>query len=110
MRMASMRLAVYGTLAPGEVNHHQLNGLTGSWSKGVVRGDKDAHGWGLTHGFPGLRWNPEGGTVAVQVFESADLPAHWKRLDEFEGADYRRVLIPVEQDGRLIIANIYLCG
>jgi gamma-glutamylcyclotransferase (GGCT)/AIG2-like uncharacterized protein YtfP len=109
LHRAPMRLAVYGTLAPGECNHHQLTGLAGEWSKGTVRGDRDEHGWGMTHGFPGLRWNPQGGEWRVQVFESADLPSHWARLDEFEGSDYRRVLIPVEQDGRLIVANIYLC-
>jgi gamma-glutamylcyclotransferase (GGCT)/AIG2-like uncharacterized protein YtfP len=33
--------------------------------------------------------------VDVQVFESADLPEHWARLDEFEGSGYRRVVTVV---------------
>ena len=35
---ADWRLAVYGTLAPGRPNHHQLSALSGRWSEGHVRG------------------------------------------------------------------------
>jgi gamma-glutamylcyclotransferase (GGCT)/AIG2-like uncharacterized protein YtfP len=35
---ADMRLATYGTLAPGRVNHHQLAGLDGHWRQGTVKG------------------------------------------------------------------------
>jgi hypothetical protein len=40
---------------------------------------------------------------------SPELPEHWKRLDEFEGADYARILVPVEDGGGTLIAvaNIY---
>jgi 4'-phosphopantetheinyl transferase len=101
------RLAVYGTLAPGKSNHGQLAGLSGKWSQGTVRGTLRPAGWGLTHGFPGLIWNPSGDRVAVQVFDSQDLERHWDRLDAFEGEDYQRLLVPVEQDGSLVVANIY---
>ena len=30
---AESRLAVYGTLRPGQPNHHQLDGLDGEWRK-----------------------------------------------------------------------------
>lgn len=101
------RLAVYGTLAPGKSNHGQLAGLSGKWSHGTVRGTLRPAGWGVTHGFPGLIWNPSGDRVAVQLFESQDLERHWERLDAFEGEDYQRLLIPVELDGSLVAANIY---
>ena len=101
------RLAIYGTLAPGRQNHWVLDGLAGEWSDGFVRGTLRLAGWAATHGYPGLLWNPEGERVAVKLFESADLPQHWERIDAFEGANYPRRLIPVEQDGRLTIANIY---
>jgi 4'-phosphopantetheinyl transferase len=107
MGFPARRLAVYGTLAPGKSNHGQLAGLSGKWSHGTVRGTLRPAGWGLTHGFPGLIWNPSGDRVAVQVFDSADLERHWDRLDAFEGTDYQRLLIPVEQDGSLVVANIY---
>ncbi len=103
----SRRLAVYGTLAPGKSNHGQLAGLAGTWGRGVVRGTLRPAGWGQAHGFPGLIWNPAGERVAVQLFESKDLEHHWDRLDAFEGKDYQRLPIPVEQQGRLLVANIY---
>jgi gamma-glutamylcyclotransferase (GGCT)/AIG2-like uncharacterized protein YtfP len=84
------RLAVYGTLAPGQPNHGQLAGLRGHWRPGVVRGHLDPAGWAAPLGYPGLVLDPNGPEVAVQLFESPDLPAHWARLDAFEGADYRR--------------------
>jgi gamma-glutamylcyclotransferase (GGCT)/AIG2-like uncharacterized protein YtfP len=102
------RLAVYGTLAPGQSNHGQLVGLKGAWSRGTVRGTLHQAGWGAGEGFPGLTLDPQGAAVAVQVFTSPDLPAHWARLDAFEGADYRRVAATVvEPDGREIEAFIY---
>ncbi len=89
------RLAVYGTLAPGRINHHQISTLIGTWQRGTVRGDLFSSGWGAALGFPGLILDPLGPVVEVQLFESADLPKHWDRLDEFEGAGYRRALTTV---------------
>jgi len=37
-----------------------------------------------------------GPLVDVDLFESAELPGHWARLDEFEGSGYRRVVTVVE--------------
>jgi gamma-glutamylcyclotransferase (GGCT)/AIG2-like uncharacterized protein YtfP len=105
------RLAVYGTLAPGRSNHGQLAGLAGDWSHGVVRGALHQAGWGAGEGYPGLTLDPEGAEVPVQVFTSPDLPAHWARLDAFEGADYRRVEVTVTgADGAAIEAFIYAVG
>ena len=42
-------------------------------------------GWGATLGYPALVLDPTGPVVEVQLFESNDLPAHWPRLDDFEG-------------------------
>ncbi|MBI4891781.1 MAG: gamma-glutamylcyclotransferase [Acidobacteria bacterium] len=102
------RLAVYGSLAPGEVNHHQLEGLKGRWIRGSVRGRRYEAGWGQWIGFPGLVLDAEGPEVAVQVFESADLPEHWARLDEFEGPGYRRVEVAVTLvEGGVVRAYVY---
>ena len=89
------RLAVYGTLAPGRVNHHQISALSGNWKRGTVQGKFFSSGWGAALGFPGLILDPLGPSVDVDLFESMDLPAHWARLDEFEGSGYRRVVTPV---------------
>lgn len=102
------RLAVYGTLAPGRPNHHQLAGLQGRWIAGRVRGHLREAGWGAVLGFPGLVLDPTGPHVDVQVFESGDLGAHWPRLDEFEGDGYRRVLTTVVTAAGTVDAHVYV--
>jgi gamma-glutamylcyclotransferase (GGCT)/AIG2-like uncharacterized protein YtfP len=99
---ADTRLATYGTLAPGRANHHQLAGLKGRWQQGTVRGRLAEAGWGAALGYPGLVLDPLGPAVEVHLFQSAELPDHWPRLDEFEGTGYRRVVTKVRTaDGEL---------
>lgn len=104
------RLAVYGSLAPGEANARVLEPVEGTWlSGGRVRGRLHREGWGAAHGFPGLEWDPEGEPVPVELFVSRRLPFHWKRLDAFEGADYRRIVVPVEGlPGGPVPSHIYV--
>jgi gamma-glutamylcyclotransferase (GGCT)/AIG2-like uncharacterized protein YtfP len=101
------RLAVYGTLAPGEVNHDQLAGLDGEWFDGTVRGHLHEEGWGATIGFPAIVPDPDGPEVAVRVFESPDLPLHWERLDRFEGSAYHRIVTAATVDGRPLPVYVY---
>jgi gamma-glutamylcyclotransferase (GGCT)/AIG2-like uncharacterized protein YtfP len=89
------RLATYGTLSPGRTNHHQLAGLRGKWREGTVRSTLVEIGWGAALGYPGLIPDPDGPPVGVALFDSPDLPAHWERLDVFEGEGYRRVVVTV---------------
>jgi gamma-glutamylcyclotransferase (GGCT)/AIG2-like uncharacterized protein YtfP len=106
---AANRLAVYGSLAPGEMNHHVVSGLVGVGEDGVVCGTLRPAGWGAPHGFPGLSWHPDGESVPVAVLTSGALPAEWRRIDEFEGIEYRRALVPVKfPGGERVLANIYL--
>ncbi|MFO1113155.1 MAG: gamma-glutamylcyclotransferase [Rhodospirillales bacterium] len=105
---AETRLAVYGTLAPGRANHQQLAGLSGQWRKGTVRGRLCDAGWGAPLGYPGLILDPSGPAVEVQLFESADLPDHWSRLDAFEGTGYRRVVTQVRTADGEVDACIYV--
>ena len=93
-----IRLAVYGTLRPGRVNHHQISALAGKWARGTVHGKLFSSGWGSALGFPGLILDPQGPAVDVDLFESTDLPEHWARLDEFEGSGYHRVVTTVSTD------------
>ncbi len=96
------RLASYGSLAPGRVNHHQLATLNGHWQRGTVKGRLVEAGWGAALGFPGLVLDPQGTDVEVFLFESLELPDHWSRLDEFEGSGYRRLVTQVRTaDGEL---------
>ncbi|WP_321476493.1 gamma-glutamylcyclotransferase [uncultured Paludibaculum sp.] len=105
---ADTRLAVYGSLAPGRVNHHQISALAGAWRRGTVRGHLRPAGWGAALGFPGLVLDPAGPEVGVDVFESAELPRHWSRLDEFEGSGYRRVVASVQTADGVVAAWIYV--
>jgi gamma-glutamylcyclotransferase (GGCT)/AIG2-like uncharacterized protein YtfP len=105
---AQRRLATYGTLGPGRPNHHQLSGLTGEWRRGSVRGDLHDQGWGAAQGFPGLVLNPAAEPVAVDLFLSDDLPAHWPRLDAFEGEGYLRVVTQVVTPDGVVDACIYV--
>ena len=105
---AARRLAVYGSLAPGRPNHDQLAGLRGRWIEGTVRGELREEGWGAELGFPALVLDPAGSAISVRVFESADLPAHWARLDAFEGSGYRRVATAVSTVEGELRAFIYI--
>lgn len=107
-RAANTRLAVYGTLAPGRANHHQLAALKGQWRQGTVRGRLTDSGWGAALGYPGLVLDPSGPVVEVHLFESADLPDHWPHLDAFEGPGYRRVVTQVRIGDSEVDACIYV--
>jgi len=101
------RLAVYGSLAPGEIHHRELAALSGGWQRATVRGRLAPRGWGERVGFPGMTWDPQAQPVSVQLFTSTQLPIHWHHLDSFEGSDYRRILVPLEVPDDVVVANIY---
>jgi gamma-glutamylcyclotransferase (GGCT)/AIG2-like uncharacterized protein YtfP len=102
------RLATYGTLAPGRPNQHQLDGLEGRWFAGHVNGVLVHAGWGAGLGYPALVLDPDGSDIRVDVFESVDLPAHWERLDAFEGPGYQRVVAIVRTSTGDVDASIYV--
>jgi gamma-glutamylcyclotransferase (GGCT)/AIG2-like uncharacterized protein YtfP len=102
------RLATYGSLAPGRPNHHHVAGLRGRWVSGEVHGRLVEAGWGASLGYPALVLDPDGSAIDVQVLESADLPALWSRLDDFEGPGYERVLTTVHTDTGDVEAYVYV--
>lgn len=105
---ADRHLAVYGSLAPGKENHHVLAGLRGSWSEGYVEGVLSPDGWGMTMGYPAIRWQPGAGRVPVHLFASDDLPDNWERIDAFEGPQYVRILVPVFRQRQVVaVGNVY---
>ena len=108
MSDASQRLAIYGTLAPGRVNHHQVAMIPGTWRHGTVCGHLLPDGWGAALGYPAIELDPAGPKVAVQVLEHPSLPDHWERLDVFEGEGYRRAVCEVDLGGETIAASIYV--
>ena len=114
---SSHTLAVYGTLAPGQPNHHVLAPLGGEWTDGLIEGDLLPLGWGADLGYPGFRPRVGGDAVAVQVLTATLLTTTWPTLDHFEGPGYERILVPVFSTERgpwqagerllLTIANLY---
>lgn len=104
---ATIRLATYGTLAPGAVNHHQMEGMAGTWSTGIVHGHLHNEGWGAAKNCPGIELDAEGQAVAVHIFTSPDLAAHWSRLDAFEGDEYRRTATMAETETGPLPVSIY---
>jgi gamma-glutamylcyclotransferase (GGCT)/AIG2-like uncharacterized protein YtfP len=109
----SHTLAVYGTLAPGQPNHHVVAPLGGEWTDGLVEGDLFPVGWGATLGYPAFRPRVGGAAVAVRVLTAPMLVTAWATLDRFEGAEYRRILVPVFRPARAderrlyTVANLY---
>lgn len=91
MSQRTHALAVYGTLAPGEMNYEVVADITGRWRAGTIRGHRSVWEHGPYAGFPRLRLDPEGPEVPVAVLLSDQLPDHWERLDAFEGVAYERV-------------------
>lgn len=96
----SHKLAVYGTLAPGEPNERQLAACPGIWSPGTVTGRR------AMREHPVFTFDAAAPPVAVLVLHSTMLPDHWARLDAFEGTGYRRILVPVA-GAQPTVANLF---
>ena len=60
----SHTLAVYGTLAPGQPNHHLVEPFGGEWTDGLIEGDLLPEGWAADLGYPGFRPRVGGSAVA----------------------------------------------
>ena len=101
-------LFVYGTLAPGRSNAHQLADIPGTWAPARVRGVLHPQGWGAAAGYPALQPCRHAAPVSGLLFRSEALGAHWERLDVFEGEGYERVRIAVQpDDGEEVEAWVY---
>mgnify|MGYP006282744389 CR=1 FL=1 len=102
---AGARLFAYGTLRPGEPNHHVVAGIAGRWLPGTVAGTVWTCPAGSHAGLPALTLGA--GLAEGMVLLSPALPAHWPRLDAFEGALYARLLARVETPEGPFAANVY---
>jgi gamma-glutamylcyclotransferase (GGCT)/AIG2-like uncharacterized protein YtfP len=96
------RLVVYGSLAPGGANAFMLAGLVGEWYRCTIRGHL-----GRYRGFKSFRYDPQGPEQAAWLLESAELARILPDLDDFEGEEYERIVIPVEVSGNSVMAQIY---
>jgi hypothetical protein len=96
------RLIVYGSLAPGGANAFLPAGLEGEWHRCVIRGHM-----GRFLGFKSFRYDPEGPEHAAWLLESPHLPRVYPDLDDFEGEEYERLVIPARVGDRQVMAHIY---
>jgi gamma-glutamylcyclotransferase (GGCT)/AIG2-like uncharacterized protein YtfP len=102
------RLAAYGSLLPGQENHHQISRLVGEWIDGYVEGVLHLNRSSEEERFPKMVWDLSGNLEAVCVFHSAALPECWERIDAFEGRfSYRRNLVPVMTDQGTLVCNLF---
>ncbi|MEM7281231.1 MAG: gamma-glutamylcyclotransferase family protein [Pseudomonadota bacterium] len=104
----TQRLFVYGTLAPGRPNEHVMKHMNGTWRSATVKGHLRREGWGADLGYPGIELTESGDDVVGHLFESEELSRFLRELDEFEGAEYQRVLTTVFlPNGDVVDAWIY---
>ncbi len=104
----STGLFVYGSLQPGKENAFRLERIGGQWIKGSIRGTLLDRGWGAGIGFPAVIIGDEGQEISGYLFRSEGLEAAWPELDDFEGADYRRVPVSVAlSTGESVEAFVY---
>jgi len=96
------RLAVYGTLAPGEPNHCILKEVSGEWITGHITGRIHKE-----NGLPKFHWDLSGDSVPVHLLRSSSLPGFFPRLDDFEGRGYRRSWIPVTCPSGPLLSTVY---
>lgn len=98
----STKLASYGTLRPGESNHKVVADISGKWVDGIIHGEVNMY-----RGYPVFKWKEAGADVPVQILCSENLPPELPRIDEFEGADYTRILVPVYLPDRVWVCYVY---
>ena len=87
---------------PGGVNAFMLAGLVGEWYPCRIRGRM-----GTYLGFKSFRYDPQGPEHPAWLLESADLPRIIPELDDFEGEEYERRIIPARVNGRWVMAQVY---
>ncbi|MBX3240870.1 MAG: gamma-glutamylcyclotransferase [Chitinophagaceae bacterium] len=95
-------LVVYGTLAPGQINHYIISHIKGKWQPAVIRGSLTETGRGSAMGYKSFIPAPDtttGAIIDAFVLESDELEANWTLLDDFEGDGYRRILTRYEMTG-----------
>jgi len=102
------KLFVYGSLMPNGTNHAILKKINGVWQKGFVLGE-----------IKRIKLNNNEYTAIIlnidkdkkvfgYLFTSFALKYLWKKLDNFEGPNYKRKISQVFlNNNRKVDANIY---
>jgi len=102
------RLFVYGTLVPGEKNHHLIEEVKGLWVKASCIGRVFQQTKGEHIGLPCFEPAHDGERVEGMLFTSTELGKYWAMLDKFEGSMYERRLTPIETEhGEVLEGYVY---
>jgi hypothetical protein len=96
------KLIVYGSLAPGGTNAFMLAGLVGEWHPCLIRGHMGAY-----RSFKSFRYDPHGPEHSAWLLSSDDLPRIILDLDDFEGDEYERIIIPARVNDGWVMAQVY---
>ena len=73
-----------------------------------MRARLDRVACGPHRGLPAIVLDAAAAPHPLKLLACARLPEAWARLDAFEGAEMQRLLVPLEEDGRVAgVANIY---
>jgi len=102
------KLFVYGSLMPNGKNHFILKKINGIWQKGFVLGEvKKIKLSNNEYSAVILNVN-KAKKVCGYLFSSFALKYLWKKLDHFEGSNYKRKISQVFlNDNGIVEANIY---
>ena len=103
-------LFVYGTLQKGKQHESILKNLKGSWKKGYVKGNLFNISSGTNYGYPAIKLNKKGSKVYGMIFHSKELKKSLKKIDQFEGSNYKRVISKIfnVNDGTKTESYIYV--
>ena len=96
------QLIVYGSLVPGGLYHFLLADLPGTWEQCLIRGRMGEY-WG----FRTFHYDAAGPEHPAWLLTSPALPGIFPELDDFEGDNYERIIIPARLDDRWVIAQVY---
>ena len=108
-RRSKERLFIYGSLQPGGPNAHVIDAIGGDWEPATVRGKLVQRGWAAEIGYPGLVLDDKEGEIAGYIFTSTNLSTKWAELDDFEGAEYERIVTRVTlSGGERVRAHVYV--
>ena len=101
-------LFVYGTLQKGKQHERVLKKLNGIWKKGYVNGKRLNISSGPDYGYPGLKLDKKGSKIYGMIFQSKKLKKYIKKIDDFEGNNYKRVISKIKlEDGTKIDSYLY---
>jgi len=102
------RLFVYGTLMPNKIHHVILKKINGVWQKGFVLGEIKKIKLNNFAYSAIILSKSKNKKVFGYLFTSYALKFLWKKIDNFEGSNYKRKISQVFlTNNNKVEANIY---